>query len=174
MKRSTGKRSSTALGMRIAKARRAKGLSQSALARAISMDRTAVSKIESDQRQVTSLELASIADALDRPIQSFFVEIAPPGDPVRIIKSKRAAVLRIARKHGARSIRIFGSVARGDATHESDIDFLVDMEPDRGLFEQAAMLLELQDLLGRDVDVVTVAGLRDRIRDRVLGEAIPV
>lgn len=138
------------------------------------MDRTALSKIESDRRGVSSLELASIARALNLPIQSFFTELTPPPEPARVVRSKRAAVLRIARKHGARSIRIFGSAARGDATPESDIDFLVEMEPGRGLFEQAAMLLELQDLLGRDVDVVTVEGLRTRIRERVLAEAIPV
>ena len=149
-------------------------MSQSALARAVSVDRTAISKIESDQRQVSSLELASIAQTLGRPIQTFFAETAPLRDPLRVVRSKRAAVLRIAQKHGARSIRIFGSAARGDATPDSDIDFLVEMEPNRGLFEQAAMMLELQDLLGRDVDVVTVVGLRDRIRQRVLGEAIPV
>lgn len=172
MGRRTVRRSSGALGRRIAEARRANGLSQAALARAISLDRTAVSKIESDQRRVSSLELQSIARALNRPIQSFFSGISQATDPLRVVRKKRSAVLRIARKHGARSIRIFGSAARGDATRESDIDLLVEMEPGRGLFEQAAMLLELQGLLGRDVDVVTVEGLRERIRERVLGEAI--
>ncbi len=174
MKRPQGERPSTALGKRIAEARRAAGVSQSALARAVSLDRTAVSKIESGQRRVSSIELAIIAQALDRSIQSFFTEMAPLTDPLSVVRSKRAAVLRIARKHGARSIRIFGSTARGEATEESDIDFLVEMEPGRGLFALAAMLLDLQVLLGRDVDVVTVDGLRDRIRRRVLAEAIAV
>jgi predicted nucleotidyltransferase len=120
------------------------------------------------------LELESIARALNRPIQWFFSDISPPTDPLRAVRKKRGAVLLIAQKHGARSVRVFGSVARGDATGESDIDLLVELEPGRGLFEQAAMLLELQDLLGRDVDVVTVEGLRKRIRERVLHEAIPL
>lgn len=174
MDRSRRARASAGLGKRIAQARRAHGLSQAALASEISLDRTAVSKIESGQRGVSSLELERIARVLNRPIASFFAHEAPTDDPSQIVRKKRSAILRIARKHGARSIRIFGSSARGDATHESDIDFLVEMEPGRGLFEQAAMLLELQDLLGRDVDVVTVAGLRERIRDRVLGEAVPL
>lgn len=120
------------------------------------------------------MELASIAQVLNRPVESFLAETAPLGDALTVVRGKRTAILRIARRHGARSIRIFGSAARGDATRESDIDFLVEMEPGRGLFEQAAMLLELEDLLGREVDVVTVEGLRDRIRERVLAEAIAV
>src|SRR5688572_21441533 len=122
MARSKVRRSSTGLGRQIAEARQAAGLSQSVLARAIPLDRTALSKIESNQRQVNSLELASIARALNRSIESFFAETAPPGEPVEVVRKKRAAVMRIARKHGARSIRIFGSAARGDATPESDID----------------------------------------------------
>lgn len=165
-------RPSGALGSRIAQARRARRLSQAALAKAISLDRTAVSKIESGRRRVSSLELHSIARALNLPIESFFSGGRKADDPLRVVRKKRSAILRIARRHGAHSIRIFGSAARGDATPESDIDLLVEMEPGRGLFAQAAMLLELQDLLGRNVDVVTVEGLRKRIRERVLGEAI--
>lgn len=172
MGRRTAPRSTEALGRQIAQARRAKGLSQAELARTISLDRTAVSKIESGQRRVSSLELASIARALDRPIQSFFSEDPKAADPLDVVHKKRSAVLRIARRHGAHSVRIFGSSARGDATSESDLDLLVEMEPGRGLFEQAAMILELEELLGCDVDVVTVDGLRERIRDRVLAEAI--
>lgn len=174
MGRRKGGRSPGGLGSLIAEARRAKGLSQAALAGAISLDRTAVSKIESSQRRVSSLELESIARVLNLPIQWFFSGVSPPTDPLGVLSKKRSAVLRIARKHGARSVRIFGSVARGEATRESDIDLLVELEPGRGLFQQAAMLLELQDLLGRDVDVVTVEGLRGHIRERVLREAIPL
>ena len=160
------------LGRRIAEARRQAGLPQAELARAISLDRTAISKIESGQRRVGSLELEGIARALNRPIQWFLSEASETTDPLHTVRKKRSEVLRIAQRHGAHSIRIFGSVARGETTAESDIDLLVEMEPGRGLFEQAAMILELQDLLGRDVDVVTVDGLRERIRERVLAEAI--
>ncbi len=69
-------------------------------------------------------------------------------------------------------MRIFGSVARGEADSESDIDFLVNMEPGRSLLDLCGLLIDLEELLGRKVDVVTEKGLRDRIRERVLKEAI--
>ncbi len=93
---------------------------------------------------------------------------------MRVVRRNRDAILRVVRKHGGRTVRIFGSLARGDAGEDSDIDFLVDMKPGRGLFEQAAMLLELEEILGRSVDVVTPEGLRERIRERVLREAVPL
>ena len=89
-----------------------------------------------------------------------------------LLQSKREEILRIAAKYGAYNVRIFGSVARGEADSESDIDFLVNMEPGRSLFDLGGLLSDLEDLLGCNVDVVTEDGLRDRIRDRVLKEAI--
>ncbi len=91
-----------------------------------------------------------------------------------LLKNKREEILRIASKHGARNIRIFGSVARGEAGSESDLDFLVELEPGRSLFDHASLLLDLEKLLGCEVDVVTERGLRPRIRERVLGEAVPL
>jgi uncharacterized protein len=88
--------------------------------------------------------------------------------------TRRDEILRVARRHGATRVRVFGSVARGQADSDSDVDFLVDMEPGRSLFDIAALLLELRDLLGCEVDVVTERGLRPRIRDRVLAEAVPL
>ena len=82
--------------------------------------------------------------------------------------------MRIAAKHGAYNVRIFGSAARGEADAESDIEILVDLEPGRSLLDHAALLLDLQQLLGCKVDVVTTRGLRERIRERVLQEAIPL
>ena len=79
--------------------------------------------------------------------------------------------MRIARRHGATNIRVFGSIARGDGDQYSDIDFLVDMDQGRSLLDLGGLLMDLQKLLGRRVDVVTEKGLRPRIRDRVLREA---
>ena len=90
------------------------------------------------------------------------------------IKEKAPALRNIAARHGARNIRIFGSVARGEADSKSDIDFLVDMEPGRSLFDLGGLYMDLRNLLGRDIDVVTEKGLRERIRDRVLKEAVPL
>ncbi len=91
-----------------------------------------------------------------------------------LLKDRREDILRIAQQHGAHNVRIFGSVARGDARPDSDIDVLVDLEPGRSLFDLGGLLIDLQDILGRDVDVVTEKGLRDRIRARVLKEAVPL
>lgn len=86
----------------------------------------------------------------------------------------REEILRIAAKHGARNVRIFGSMARGEADEASDIDMLVHLDVGRSLFDLGGLLMDLQELLGRKVDVVTEKGLRARIRDRVLREAVPL
>jgi predicted nucleotidyltransferase len=89
-----------------------------------------------------------------------------------LLSTKREDILRIAAKYGASNVRVFGSVARGEVDEQSDIDLLVDLEPGRSLFDLGGLLADLEDLLGCSVDVVTEDGLRDRIRDRVLKEAI--
>lgn len=91
-------------------------------------------------------------------------------DPLLV--EKREDILRIAAKHGAFNVRVFGSMARGEASTESDVDFLIDMEEDRSILDLSGFLLDLQDLLGCDVDVVTENGLHWYIRDRVLQEAV--
>lgn len=93
---------------------------------------------------------------------------------VSLQKNHREDILRIAAKHGARNVRVFGSVARGDADEKSDIDFLVEMEAGRSLLDRAGLLLELEAFLGRKVDVVSDKGLKARIRARVLREALPL
>lgn len=92
-------------------------------------------------------------------------------DIAALIEEKKTEIREIAAKHGARNIRVFGSVARGEARPDSDVDFLVDMEPGRTLLDLGGLLMELRDLLGLDVDVVTEQGLKPRIRERVLKEA---
>ena len=92
----------------------------------------------------------------------------------QVVKSRREDILRVAAQYGAHNIRIFGSVARGKAGPDSDLDVLVDMEPGRSLLDMGGLLMDLQELLGVNVDVVTENGLRDRIRERVLREAVPL
>ena len=89
-----------------------------------------------------------------------------------LLKEKRAEIFRTAAGHDAYTVRIFGSVARNEADAASDLDFLVDMEPGRSLLDLGGLLMDLQDLLGCSVDVVTERGLRKRIRDQVLKEAV--
>jgi uncharacterized protein len=97
--------------------------------------------------------------------------IDAPKNLPEFVRSKRDDILRIAARHGATDVRIFGSFARGDASDRSDVDVLVNLEQGRSLFDLGALLEELRQLLGREVDVVTEKGLRPRIRQRVLDEA---
>ena len=92
----------------------------------------------------------------------------------RLLQQRREDILEIAASYGARNVRVFGSMARGDADAQSDVDILVEMEPGRNLLDMGGLLMDLRELLGRPVDVVTERGLKPRIRDRVLGEAVPL
>ena len=91
-----------------------------------------------------------------------------------LLQEKREEILRICAKYGAQNVRVFGSVARGEADERSDLDFLVELEPGRSLFDLGGLQYELETLLGRPVDVVTDRGLKARIRDRVRREALPL
>ena len=88
------------------------------------------------------------------------------------MRAKRKEILAIASEHGARNVRVFGSVVRGEDTPESDVDLLVEFERGRGLLNHAALIEELERLLGCRVDVASQNGLKPRIRERVLAEAI--
>ncbi|MEW6115022.1 MAG: nucleotidyltransferase family protein [Thermodesulfobacteriota bacterium] len=90
------------------------------------------------------------------------------------LRERRDDILRMAAKYGAKNVRVFGSVARGKGGPESDIDFLVDMEPGRTLFDLGGLLCELQELLGMPVDVVPEKGLREHVRPNVIKEAVPL
>ena len=92
----------------------------------------------------------------------------------QILQEKRQEILAIAAKHGAYNVRIFGSVARGEADEKSDVDILVESGPETSSWFPAGLIIDLKELLGCEVDVVTEAGLRPRIKDRVLKEAIPL
>ena len=91
-----------------------------------------------------------------------------------MIKEKREDILELASSYGAHNVRVFGSAARGEETKSSDIDFLVSMEDGRSLLDQAGLLADLADLLGRKVDVVTEDSIYWLIRRRILKEAKPV
>jgi hypothetical protein len=87
---------------------------------------------------------------------------------------RREEILAVAARHGVRRVRIFGSVARGEETPASDLDLLVEFEPGRSLLDHIALAQDLEDLLGRKVDVVTENGLHWYIRDRIFREAVPL
>ena len=85
--------------------------------------------------------------------------------------NKRASIYQIAEKYGATRIRVFGSVARGDSDEKSDVDFLVNLEADRSLFDLGGLQYELQESLALPVDVVTEDGLKGDARLKILAEA---
>ena len=91
-----------------------------------------------------------------------------------IIGDKRGEILRIAAKHGVRRIRVFGSVARGDARLESDVDFLVEVGPAHSAFFPGGLVADLEDLLKRRVDVVEPEGIYPPLKERILREAVPL
>ena len=92
----------------------------------------------------------------------------------QLLHEKRDAIRRIATAHGAYNIRVFGSVARGEATPQSDLDLLIDVGSTTSAWFPAGLLLDLEELLGCHVDVVTERALHPDLRDRVLRDAVPL
>src|SRR5580698_3872390 len=93
---------------------------------------------------------------------------------LELVRAKREEIQRIAVKHGARNVRVFGSMARGDARPDSDVDFLIEVGAEISSWFPAGLILDLENLLGRRVEVVTERGLNSLIREEVLREAVPV
>lgn len=93
---------------------------------------------------------------------------------MRMLSEKRSRILGLAEQYRADNVRVFGSVARGDHTESSDVDFLIKPRSDCSLFDLGGLLEELQDLLGCKVDLVPEDGLKPQLRERVLKEAVPL
>lgn len=91
-----------------------------------------------------------------------------------LVKSKRGDILQLAARHGARDVRIFGSLARGEPGPESDLDLLVHMEAGRSYLDLVALWQDLEELLGKKVDVISDRGVSPYLRNRILSEAIPL
>ena len=90
------------------------------------------------------------------------------------VKIKREEIRRIAARHGASNIRLFGSVSRGESKPESDIDFLIDVTAETSAWFPVGLIQDLEKLLGRRVEVVTERALNHDLRERVLREAVPI
>ena len=90
---------------------------------------------------------------------------------IETLHAHRRAILELATRHGARNVRVFGSVARGEDRPDSDVDLLVDVEPGRSLLDVIALEQDLEVLLGRPVDVQTDGGLSPYLQQRILAEA---
>ncbi|MDB5038134.1 MAG: polymerase beta domain protein region [Bacteriovoracaceae bacterium] len=94
--------------------------------------------------------------------------------PSELIKLKKNEIIAIAKKRGAHNLRVFGSIAKGTDQENSDIDLLVDLEPNRSLMDLGGLLIDLTEALGRPVDVLTAESIRKSIRQQILKDAIPL
>lgn len=93
---------------------------------------------------------------------------------IEMLRERRGLIVDIAARHGAMNVRIFGSVARGDETGKSYIDFLVAMEPDRNLYDLVGLQQDIENLLGRKADVITENSINRYLKERILREAVPL
>lgn len=156
-------------------ARERAGLSQAALAAAAGTSQSAVARYETGvaQPSLRTLErlLAACGDRLELRAVPAAARASVNGS---IVRRRRRELLDIARNHGARNVRLFGSTARGEAGPQSDVDLLVDLQPGRTLLDLVALRREASALLGIDVDVVTPDTLRDTVRREAERDAVPV
>lgn len=165
----------------IRQARRDAGLSQAQLARRAGTSQSAIARYERSVSTPSLATLERLLRACGQPLQ-----FATPAEPKRraapaparlrsraaLIRRHRDRLLTAARRNGAREVRIFGSVARGEDSPDSDIDLLVELEPERTLLDLIAFQQDAGDILGIHVDAATPEILKDRVRERVLAEAV--
>lgn len=165
-------------GTLIREARERARLSQTDLARRAGVAQSVISAYEADRREPGIRTFAKLIEATGHDLT---VELTPPPDnrlglpntPLgRRLRRNRRTVIATAEQRGARNVRVFGSVARGEDTDSSDIDILVDLDAGVGLITLAGLRRELSELLHVDVDVVPASTLKSGVRDQVLAEAI--
>lgn len=165
-------------GALIREARRRARLSQTDLAQRAGVAQSVISTYESDRREPGLHTLTRLIEASGHRLALQLLpaprnKLGLPDSPIgRRLRHRRRAVIETAARHGARNVRVFGSVARGQDTDASDIDLLVDLDDGVGLVSLAAMGRELSELLGAKVDVVPAAMIKPSIRDDVVDEAI--
>jgi len=165
-------------GQTIRRARKAAGLTQSALAELAGTRQGAVSAYENGRRDPTVSTLRRLLNATGYELELGVVQIrdqrkALPATRLgRELDAHRAEILRIVAAHGGSSVGVFGSVARGEDREDSDLDLLVDLPARTSVLTIGAIAREVEELLGVEVDVVPEAALRADARDRILGEVI--
>lgn len=165
-------------GMLIRQARDRARLSQTDLARRAGVAQSVISAYEHDHREPSMRTLAKLIEATGNELAVNLVPAPrnrlglPDTRLGRRLRRNRRAVLALAFQRGARNVRVFGSVARGDDTASSDIDLLVDLDDKVGLIALAGLRRELSELLRAEVDVVPASTLKAGVRDEVLAEAI--
>jgi predicted nucleotidyltransferase/DNA-binding XRE family transcriptional regulator len=161
-------------------ARQRARLSQTDVARRAGVAQSVISAYESGRREPGLETLTRLIEATGHHLDLDVVPMADqrlglPDTPLgRRLRRRRREILAMSANRGARNVRVFGSVARGEDTAASDVDLLVDLDPGIGVVGLAALKRELTELLAVSVDVVPADTLKLRIRDEVLAEAIPL
>lgn len=167
-------------GALIREARQGAGLSQTELARRAAVAQSVISAYETDRREPGLAMLTRLVEAAGHDL---VLDVRPsaglrrglPDTPLgRRLRRNRRAVIDTAARGGATNVRVFGSVARGDDTEQSDVDLLVDLGDDVGLIGLSRITREIGEILGVDVDVVPANSLKPAVHARVLAEAIPL
>jgi len=169
--------------MLIERARRSAGLTQAELAARAGTSQAAVARYErgNDVPTIPTLERLLRGCGQELRLASSRHPSRPPssvrgqiGEQAALLRHERGRLLAAARRRGVRSVRVFGSVARGDARPDSDVDLLVELEPGRTLLDLAGFRRDAQTIVGLDVDVVTPETVQRTFRDAVLSEAVPL
>jgi uncharacterized protein len=159
-------------------ARLGQGLTQAALAERAGTSQAAVARYEAGVVSPAVSTLQRLFKACGRDLVLDIVETPHTADlssdQARLLRRRRGDILKACSRHGARNVRIFGSVARGQARPGSDIDVLCDLDPDRDLVDLAALRAELTEILGVPVDVSTPRLLKPAILAAALREAVPL
>jgi predicted nucleotidyltransferase/DNA-binding XRE family transcriptional regulator len=168
------------VGELIRDARTRAELSQAALADRAKTSQPAIARYESGAASPSLSTLERILAASDSALVLSAPKRRPrprrasSGSRLRLIRRLRGRLAEAAQRHGVRDLRVFGSVARGEETPDSDVDFLVDLEPGRTLLDLIGFQQEAEDTLGVGVDVATPRMMKDRVRARAMRDARPV
>jgi uncharacterized protein len=150
------------------------GMTQVQLASRAKVAQSVVSAYESSSREPSLETLRKLVSAAGFDLEVQLLPAAPTSDKRRSVDNNASRVLRAFRALGATNVRLFGSVARGDDGPDSDIDLLVDVAPEVGLFALGRMRTEAERILGSSVDIVPANSLKPDVAARVLAEAIPL
>ena len=163
-------------GAILREARRRAGLTQVELSQRAGVAQSVISAYESDRREPGVRTFARLVGATGFELR--FELTGSPAEPRKRpserLREHRDEVLAIAEKYGAFNLRVFGSVARGEDTIDSDLDLLIDHGRPFGLLELDGLETEISELLGVDVDVVPAEGVKERMRERIFAEAVPL
>lgn len=156
-------------------ARKQAGLTQKELATHAHITQSVISAYEAGRREPAFSTLLKLIEATGLTVSIDLVSAQGPSvDVMQLVRSHQDELRGIFTTGGARNVRVCGSVARGTATDESDIDFLVDLDPSVSYFDLVEIAQELEAVLGRPVDVLPESNLHPEWKDQVLGEAVPV